>query len=272
MSTPILFDVPGPRAKRQAAALSMLALTGLIGLGYILVQRLSAQGQLDVPLWSPLFNPGDDIFGEVWQVLAVAGLRNLQAAALAMAFSLAIGAALALTRVGSVAPARRLVAVVVEILRGIPVVVTIFFAARVLPELGINLSTLWYLVIGLTAYNSVVIAEIIRAGLAAVPRGQFEAAQAIGFTPGRATRIILLPQAIRMMLPALVSQLIVTLKDTALGFIIGYEELLRTANRVGTELDNPLQSLLLAAAIFISCCYGLSKVAEVLERRTSRAS
>ncbi len=154
-----------------------------------------------------------------------------------------------------------------EILRGIPVIITIFFAARVLPDHGIKLPIMWYLVIGLTAYNSVVIGEIIRSGVNSLPRGQAEAAAALGLTRGQTLRLVLLPQAFRIMLPALISQLVVVLKDTSLGTFIYYEELLRRGNIAIQTLRNPLQMFLVIGLIYIAVNYTLSRVAVVAERR-----
>ena len=167
---------------------------------------------------------------------------------------------------------------VIEVFRGLPVVITIYLAARVLPEVGISLPPLWYLVIGLTAYNCVIIAEIVRAGVAALPRGQSEAAYAVGLSRFQVLRLILLPQAFRIMLPALISQLVVIVKDTSLGFFIfGFEEFVRTANLViqaflGQESINlTLQMYITVALVFILINYGLSKLAEYVQRRSSRA-
>jgi glutamate transport system permease protein len=131
---------------------------------------------------------------------------------------------------------------------------------------------MWSLVIGLTLYNGVVIGEILRSGMQGLPRGQTEAAQAIGFTTMQTTTRILLPQAYRIMLPALISQLVVVLKDTALGFIITYEELMRTARFLAENrlLRNPLQMYAVAGAIFVILNYALSKLAGYVERRIAR--
>jgi glutamate transport system permease protein len=159
---------------------------------------------------------------------------------------------------------------VIELLRGIPVVIAIFFAARVLPEFGIDLPVLWFLVIGLTAYNMVIIAEIVRAGVNSLPRGQGEAGAALGLTRWQVLRTILLPQAFRTMLPALISQLVVVLKDTSLGFIVSYQELVRTAGILVQNLGNPIPIYLVIAGIFILINYLLSRFAVVVEHRLSR--
>jgi glutamate transport system permease protein len=187
-----------------------------------------------------------------------------------MVFSLVLGTILAVTRITAARWYRWLVVSLIEFLRGVPVVMAIFFASRVLPEVGVHLSLRWYLVIGLTAYNAVVIAEIIRAGVQALPRGQTEAASAIGLTRAATLRLILLPQAFRIMLPALISQIVVILKDTSLGAFISYEELLRRGNLAVQNLGNPLQLYLLVGALFIGVNYSLGRLAVFAERRLSQ--
>jgi glutamate transport system permease protein len=268
----VLFDAPGPRGRRNSYLWSAVAVVAIAAVLYLGGRRLADNGQFESELWAPLFDPRHEDFPAVWRSIRQGFLLNLQAAVLAMVLSLTVGTLLAVARVTSAAQVRWLVVGFIELFRGIPVVIAIFFASRVLPEFGIDLPTLWFLVIGLTAYNSVVIAEIIRAGLNAVPSGQSEAANAIGLTRGQALRIVLLPQAVRIMLPALISQLVVVLKDTALGFIISFEDLLRSSGFIGQALDNPLQAYLVAAVIFIAVNIALSRFAVYLEARLSRGS
>jgi glutamate transport system permease protein len=268
--TSILFDAPGPRARRRVLIGSVVAGVALAGFALLVVQRLADNGQFEGDKWGPLLNPSDENFGPLWRSLW-GGLRaTLAAAGWAVVFSLVLGTVMAVTRITAHPWYRWLVVSVIELLRGVPVVMAIFFASRVLPEVGVDLSLRWYLVIGLTAYNSVVIGEIIRAGVAALPRGQTEAAYAIGLTRWGALRLILLPQAFRIMLPALISQLVVILKDTSLGAFISYEELLRRGNFAVQNLGNPLQLYLLIGAIFIAVNYTLGRLAVVVERRVSR--
>jgi glutamate transport system permease protein len=271
MSTSVLYDVPGPRTRQRVRIGSIAAGVVLLGVLFVVYRRLDAQEQFAAEKWAPLFEPGHEAFGQVWDLLLEALVKTLQAAVLAMAFSLVIGTLLAVTRFVSAPWYRWAVVGLVELLRGVPVVLAIFFASRVLPEVGVDLSILWYLVIGLTAYNSVVIAEIVRAGINALPKGQTEAAYAIGLTRGQTLRLVLLPQAFRIMLPALISQLVVVLKDTSLGAFIGYQELLRTGGFLVQNLANPIQTYLLIAVLFIAINYLLSKFAEYVERRLRRS-
>ena len=268
--TSVLFDAPGPRARRRVLIGSVVAGVALAGVAVMVVQRLADNGQFEGSMWGPLLNPSDESFGPLWRLLWGGMRATLAAAVWAMAFSFVLGTLMAVTRITARPWYRWLVVSVIELLRGVPVVMAIFFASRVLPEIGVDLSLLWYLVIGLTAYNAVVIGEIIRAGVAALPRGQTEAAYAVGLTRWGALRLILLPQAFRIMLPALISQLVVILKDTSLGTFISYEELLRRGGFAVQNLGNPLQLYLLIGVLFISVNYGVGRLAVLVERRVSR--
>lgn len=270
MSTSVLFDTPGPRTRQRIRVASAAAGVVLAGLAVFVVLRLHAQGQLTEQKWGPVINPANPHFVALWTGLGQALLRNVQAAVLAMAFSLVLGTLLAVTRISLPPWGRWAVVAPMELFRGLPVVIAIFFAARALPVLGVELPLLWYLVIGLTAYNSVIIAEIVRAGIATLPRGQAEAAAALGLTHGQSLRSILLPQAFRTMLPALISQLVVIFKDTSLGFVILYVEAARFVQFAIQELGNPLQLYLTVGVIFILVNYLLSRLAVAVERRLSR--
>ena len=276
-SANVLYDAPGPRARRLAGiggAIAVLVLLLLVGL---VVKRLADSGQFAGTLWGPILNPSDESFQAVWELIAKGVLATLTAAVLSIAFSLVIGGVIGVARMMLGRWSRMPIVALIELLRGLPVVITIYFASRVLPDLGVNLTGLpggaglWFLVIGLTAYNSVIIAEIIRAGVASLPRGQSEAALAVGLTPGASMRLVLLPQAVRVMLPALISQLVVILKDTSLAAVLGlYIELLRQGNLIALNLNNPIQILAVVAVIFILINYGLSRVATWVDQRSVR--
>ena len=276
MST-VLYDEPGPRARRRALIGTVIASIAILALIGVVVRRLAEQGQFSMELWGPLIDPSNELFPQVWELL-LRGLRaTLVAAALAITFSLIVGTAVGVARMMLGKLGVPLV-VGIEVFRGLPVVVTIFFAWQALPELGVDVGPLpgddglWWLVIGLTAYNSVIIAEILRAGVASLPRGQGEAARAIGMTELQVMTNVLLPQAFRTMLPALISQLVVILKDTSLAAVIGlYIELLRQGNLIALNLDNPIQTLTVVGLIYIVINYALSRLAIWLERRLSRS-
>jgi glutamate transport system permease protein len=249
---------------------------GLVLIGLV-VKRLADQGQFSSELWGPVLDPSNPDFPLVWNLLGKGVLATLTAAALAIFFSLLIGGVVGVGRMMLGRQSRMPVVAVIELMRGLPVVITIYFASRVLPELGVDLSGmpggsgLWFLVIGLTAYNSVIIAEILRAGVASLPGGQREAALAIGLTPWATMRLVLLPQAVRVMLPALISQLVVILKDTSLAAVLGlYTELLRQGNLIALNLHNPIQMLSVVGVIFILINYSLGRLATWADQRGVR--
>lgn len=265
----VLYDALGPRGRRQVAVGTAVTVVLILLAAAVVVRRLAAAGQFESTLWAPVLDPRHPTFPALWRFLGGGLARTLQAAALAVVISLVLGTLLAALRVTAARWYRWLVVGAIELLRGTPVVLAIFFAARVLPDVGLGLSELWYVVIGLVVYNSVVIAEIIRAGLVSLPRGQQEAAMAIGLRRGQALRLVLLPQAVRIMLPALISQLVVVVKDTSLGFIVSFPELLRRANVAIQTTQNPIQILFVVALIYITINYSLGRLAQFAERRLS---
>jgi glutamate transport system permease protein len=189
--------------------------------------------------------------------------------------SLLFGAVFAAGRLSDHRWVRRPCTLIVEFFRAIPLLVLMFIlyfgASR---TTGLNISAFWAVVLGLMLYNGSVFAEIFRSGVLALPRGQSEASYALGMRKTQVMVNILLPQALRSMLPTILSQLVVVLKDTALGFIIQYPELLYQARYLGSQgqLHSPLlQVAAIVAVIYITMCLLLSALARYLERRTSRS-
>jgi glutamate transport system permease protein len=269
VSASVLYDKLGPRTRQRILVGSIVAGIAFAAVAVWVVLRLQAQGQLTEEKWGPVLNPANPFFVAFWTNLGLALLRNGEAAVLAMVLSLFLGTLLTVTRLNLPRWGRWVLVAPMEFFRGLPVVIVIFFAGRVLPELRVSLPPLWYLVIGLTAYNSVIIAEIVRAGLASLPVGQAEAAAAVGLTRGQSMRTILLPQAFRTMLPALISQLVVIFKDTSLGFVIQYVEVVKFVGIATQELRNPLQLYLTVGAIFVISNYLLSRLAAWIDRLLS---
>lgn len=284
MSISVLYDEPGPRAKRLSL-IATLVVVAIAAVGiYFAIRRLADRGQFDSELWNPVINPSDPQFSAVWQLLGKGLLATLTAAVIAIALSLTLGTLIGVLRMmlatsSSTAAKVGLVPLVavMEILRGLPVIITIFYVYILVRAMKWDISWLpgedglWFLVIGLTIYNMVIFAEILRAGVASLPRGQREAGLAIGLTPMQTMFQIQLPQAFRTMLPALISQLVVVLKDTSLVAVLGlYIELLRRGNLISQNLDNPLQMLFVVGLIFICLNYLLSKLSEYVQRRTAR--
>jgi glutamate transport system permease protein len=294
--TSVLYDAPGPRTLRRTRISSVVAVAVVAVLAWAFVYRpLAAEGQFTMELWGPYVDPTNESFGPLWKrIFEVGVVGTLKAAGLAIVSSLAFGLVLAVVRVELKSLQQRrythlarpvaslvragtwglngLTRVCVEVLRGMPVVITVFFVARGLPELGLPArEVLWYLVIGLTLYNGIVIAEIVRSGMEGLPKGQREAAASLGLSSWQTTVLVLLPQAVRIMLPAIISQLVVVLKDTSLGFIIVYPDLLNVGKNVLALLHNPLQTYFVIGLLYLTFNYALSRLADWTQRRLSRA-
>jgi glutamate transport system permease protein len=230
----------------------------------VAINRLADKGQLAEAKWRPLTQ---------WSVLKffLGGLGNTVKAALtAMVIALAVGAVVGLARLARGWPQRWLAGLYVQFFRGLPLYILILFSWVGLPKLGVKLDVFWYLVLALAVYNSAILAEIFRAGILSLDRGQSEAASAIGLRYWQAMGLVIVPQAVRRMVPAIVSQLVTLLKDTSLGILVAYEELLRRARISSEFFHNPVHSIALVALIYIAVNATLSFVATRLEARQRR--
>ncbi len=275
----VLYDAQGPKARRRTLIGTAVAVVALLALGYVVVQRLIEQDQFSMEKWGPLIDPSNEAFDAVWRLFGEGIVNTIRAAAIAMVLSVVLGTLIAVARLSVGRTGRIPLIGLIELLRGLPVVLLIYFGVRVLPDVGVDLrdlpggQELWGLVIGLTAYNMVIFAEVVRAGVESLPRGQREAALANGLTNGQTMRMILLPQAFRVMLPAIISQLVVVLKDTSLvTFVANYDELLSQGESIRRNLDNPIQTFIVVALLYIAINYTLGRFAQYLERRQSRAT
>jgi glutamate transport system permease protein len=257
----VLYDVPGPRAKRRSLIGSAIGTAVVVAIAVAVVLRLQSQGQLEASKWEP-FEDGD-----ILTALGKGALATLRAAGLAIALALVLGSLLAVGRLAGQRYVRRFATGFIELFRALPLVLLIlFFFFR----FGDTLGRYGALVAALALYNGAVLAEVFRAGILAVPRGQSEAAAALGLSRAQTMRLILVPQAVRTMLPAIVAQCVVALKDTALGFIIAYPELLRTGQLIYNGFFNIIPTAVVVAAIYVAMNLLLSRLAIWLERRGSR--
>jgi len=272
MTTPVLFDIPGPRARTRIRIATIVgALVVLAIVAFVLV-RLGGNGQLEGQRWAVLFDPNSNVPQRLIEALG----RTLRVALVAMVVATVLGLLLAVARLSDRRWVRLPVATVIEFFRAIPLLVVIFALYFVLPGFGVRLSTYAALATGLVLYNMAVIAEIVRAGILSVDRGQRDAAFAVGMRKSQVMSLVLLPQAVRRMLPILIAQLVVLLKDSSLGFIIGYFELLRQARslveyftpRYGN--DYTFQLYVAAGLMYIIVNVLLSQLAKYVERRTRR--
>lgn len=261
----VLYDAPGPRAKALYRILSVVVVALLVLVGWIVYRALDANGQLTAAKWEPFVESSS------WTTYLVPGIRGTIIAAVAsIVLALVLGTVLGIARLSDHRWVRWIAGAIVELFRAVPVLILMIFAYQVFAEYRVFKSgylALAAVITGLTLYNGSVIAEIVRAGIRSLPRGQSEAAYAIGMRKNQLMRLILLPQAVTVMLPAIVSQMVIALKDSALGYLIGYVEVVRSGQQLGAFFQNYLPSLLVVAAIMIILNSALTQFAIWLEKR-----
>ena len=257
----VLYDVPGPKARRVSLIGSIVGGVAIAGLLWWAITVLAKQGIFEAERWAVFQIP------DVWVLIGNGILATLSAAAVAAVIAFPLGLVLCLMRISDVAWIRIPTRIVLEFLRGMPVVLMMFFVLLVFAT-----GSFTAVVAGLVLYNSAIFAEIIRAGIQSLPKGQREAGLAIGLTSFASRRSIELPQAIRRMLPSLVAQLVVLLKDTSLGYIVSYEELLRKVQIMADFLgpDYLFPVFFVAAAIYIAINFSVSRLAIWIEKRGSK--
>ncbi|MFG2029296.1 amino acid ABC transporter permease [Streptomyces sp. NPDC048825] len=266
----VLYDTPGPRAKRRNVLLSVVFFVLLALLLWWVWQTMDDKGQLTWALWKPFTE------SQAWTTYLLPGLGDtLRAAALAMLIALPLGAVFGISRLSDHRWVRGSAGVVVEFFRAIPVLLLMLFANEFYDRYT-NVTSeqrpLYAVVTGLVLYNASVLAEIVRAGILSLPKGQSEAAMAIGLRKGQTMTNVLLPQAVTAMLPAIVSQLVVIVKDTALGGVmIGFTELLNTRGTLAANYGNVVQSFVVVAVIYIVLNFILTSFASWLEKRLRRS-
>lgn len=263
----VLFDAPGPRARRRHALLTGVGVLLAAAALYVIVSRLREKGQLGPELWKPFLT------AEVWSEYIVPGLiGTLRAASISIVLALVFGLVFGMGRLSQNRAVRWVCGVVVEFFRAVPVLLMMIFFFGVYSQNGVfrdDLNPLAAVVTGLTLYNGSVIAELVRSGVGSLPKGQSEAGLSIGLTRNQTLRAIELPQALTAMLPALVGQFVVVLKDSALGSIITYQELLTWSKTLGSAYANTIPAFLVAATLFIVMNYLLTVLARRIERRLS---
>jgi len=265
MSATVLFDAPGPKARARHRITAVVGGVVILAMVVFALAKLGEKRNLAADKWTPFLT------GSMWVDYLIPGLINtLKAASISIVLAAAFGLLFGIGRMSPLAPIRWICTVVVEFFRSVPVLVLMigafgFYSFNNVFQSEIN--PLAAVVTGLTLYNGSVVAELLRSGVGSLPKGQSEAGLSIGLTGGQTLRSIQLPQAITAMLPALVGQLVVVLKDTALGQIITYDELLTNYQRIGSNWSNIVPAMIVIALIFIAINYTLSTLAGRLEGR-----
>ncbi|MEW2080822.1 amino acid ABC transporter permease [Streptomyces sp. NPDC005283] len=269
--TSVLYDAQGPRAKQRNILYTVVFLVVIAAVAWWVYDSLNAKHQLDWIKWEPFFTSS-----QPWETYLWPGLQEtLKAASLALVIALPLGALFGIGRLSDHRWVRIPSGAVVEFFRAIPVLILMITANEAYSEytdISSELRPLYAVVTGLVLYNASVLAEIVRAGILSLPRGQTDAAKAIGMRKGQTMRHVLLPQSVTAMLPAIVSQIVVIVKDTALGgAVLTFSELLASVRPMSANYGaNTIACFTVIAVIYIALNFTLTSFASWLEGRLRR--
>ncbi|WP_447643505.1 amino acid ABC transporter permease [Nocardioides zeae] len=262
MSTSVLFDAPGPKTVRRHRLYTVLTVVVLLALLALVGLRLSSSGQLEGDKWEVFVTPA-----YLERILVDGVLETLKMAAGGIVGAVLLGLVLGIGKLSDHAVVRLPSWALVEFFRAVPVLMLMIFFFSVYGIYNGSSGPFWCVVWALSLYNGAVLAEVFRAGILAVPAGQAEAAYAIGMRKTQVVWIILLPQAVKIMIPAIISQCVVTLKDTSLGYAIAAPGLTALARPLYLEFQNHVPVFIVIAAIYLVLNLLLTALANVVQRR-----
>ena len=257
-----LYEAPGPRARRRIAIGTAVSAVLLALLAALVVRQFYVTGQLAPRYWSFLLE------WPTWRFLLQGFVGTVEVALTAGAIALVLGLALMLGRTSGVAPISAFCRVVTDFFRGVPSLLLIYFFFLVVPQYGIQMPAFWMLTLPVALAASGVLAEVFRAGVNAVPKGQVEAALSIGLSPAKTMRRIVLPQAVRYVIPSLIAQLVVVVKDTTVAYVVSYPDLMQNARVLITNYDALLSMYLVVAVIYVLINFAINKASVYVARRT----
>ncbi len=254
----ILFSAPSLQAQKVIRAVSVIATVVLLLLAAGTLYRFHAAGQLEARFWE-FFT-----WRTTWVFLAEGLLGTLASAAMAAVIALTLGVVLLMGRLAGSRLIRWPSIAIIEFLRGTPTLLLIYVCFLVLPSVGVKLSTYWMLTLPIGLATAAVVAEVYRAGVLAVPRGQADAARSLGLTEAKVFFLIVFPQALRYIIPALVAQLVIVVKDTTFGYVVTYGELMQNAKVLIANYHSLVPVYLVVAILYCLVNYAISKASQRL--------
>ncbi len=256
----ILFGDPSPESQTLTRAASAAAVAVLLSLAAGIVYQFHAAGQFDARFWNFFAWP------TTWAFLVKGLLGTLASAATAAIIALVLGLVLLIGRLSPLRLTRWPSIAVIEFLRGVPTLLLIYVCFLVLPSVGIKLSTYWMLTLPVGLSTAAVVAEVYRAGVLAVPRGQTDAARSLGLTEAQVFFLVVFPQALRYIIPALVAQLVIVVKDTTFGYVVTYGELMQNAKVLIANYHALVPVYLVVAVLYCLVNYAISRASKRLGR------
>lgn len=259
-----LYEPPGPRARRRVAAATVVSLIALAALVAGIIRRFYITGQLDAKYWSFFAR------ATTWRFLGEGLIGTLEAAAAAGVMAFLLGFLMMLARISGSRALRGLGTALVEFTRGVPTLLFIYFFFLVLPQLGISLAAFWKISIPVAISASGVVAEVLRSGVNAVPKGQKEAALSLGMSGSSVFLKVVFPQAIRYVIPALISELVIVVKDTTFAYVVNFPDLMQNARVLISNYDALVAVYLVVAVIYILINYLLNRASAFVASRRSK--
>lgn len=257
-----LYEAPGPRTRRKIVVGTAISLA-LVALGVAaVIRQFYVTGQLAPRYWSFLLE------WTTWRFLLQGLMGTVQVALTAGVIALVLGLLLMLGRTSGVRPLSALCRVVTDFFRGVPSLLLIYFFFFVPAQLGLKMPSFWMLTLPVALAASGVLAEVFRAGVNAVPRGQVEAAMSIGLSPAKTMFKIVLPQAVRYVIPSLIAQLVVVVKDTTVAYVVSYPDLMQNARVLITSYDALVSMYLVVAVIYILINYLINRASVYIANKT----
>ncbi len=261
-----LFETPDARAKALIAGGTIAAIALLLALAALIVRQFYLAGQLDSRYW------GFFAWATTWKFLLSGLGGTLASAAMAAVIALGVGLLFLLGRLSKILPIRWVSVALIEFFRGVPSLLLIYFCFLILPPLGVKMSSYWMVTLPIGLSTAAVVAEVYRAGVLAVPRGQEEAAASLAMREWQIFFYIVFPQAIRYVLPSLVAQLVIVVKDTTFGYVVTYAELMQNAKVLVANYDSLVPVYLIVAVIYCLLNYAISRASRGLGRRKANRS
>lgn len=259
-----LYEAPGPRTRRLTAVGTVLTLAALAVLIALVIRRFYEAGQLDSKYWA--------LFAKytTWRYIGKGLVGTVEAALMAGALTFALGFTYMLLRISRVKAARAVGTALVEFTRGVPTLLFIYFFFLVVPQLGIKLSAFLKITLPVAISASGVVAEVLRSGVNAVPNGQREAAYSLGMRERSVFLKVVFPQAFRIVIPAMISELVIVLKDTTFAYVVSFPDLMQNAKVLISNYDSLLAVYLVVAVIYILINYLLNKASDFMARRRNQ--
>jgi len=260
----MLYEEPGPKAKLRIRVVTGISLAAIAALAVVVIRQFYITGQLDPKYWSFFAR------ATTWTFLGKGLLGTLEAAIMAGILAFTAGFLLMLGRISRFRILRGICTALIEFTRGVPTLLFIYFFFLVVPQFGIQMSAFWKISIPVAISACGVVAEVLRSGVNAVPKGQTEAALSLGMRDGSVFLKVVFPQAIRYVIPALIAELVIVVKDTTFAYVVNFPDLMQNAKVLISNYDALLSVYLVVAVIYILINYLLNRLSDTVAARQRR--